>query len=335
VVQLSKVKAGIKSLEFSSNFRAMNTDIELVVYVRARREQLKPTHQRFRQLSGQLQLLFSQAESCLSRFRENSELSRLNRQGYLEAASPLLYQTVKAALEMVEFTGGIFDPAILDALEAAGYDRSFELISQGQPGLNRHSYNLPYRPRLAKAKLDCALRAIELPAGLRLDLGGIAKGMTVDRAAAFLRQSGYHNFMISAGGDMFLSGHPGPPEQDWTVEVLDPLTLEGHLAVLKARNQAVATSAITKRRWQIGQQVRHHLIDPTTGQPVNNGLAAVTVIAPTTQLADVLAKTALILGPEAGRAFITQQRGCAGLFVTLDRQLIPSSTSLAITECIS
>ena len=332
---MSKVKDSIKTLEYSSNFRAMNTEIELLVYVRARNEQVKHTQARFRQVSGQLQLIFSQAENCLSRFRENSELSRLNRQGQLVKASPLLYQTVQAALDMVDLTNGIFDPTILDALEAAGYDRSFELISQGQPGLNSRSYKLSLQPQPVKAKLDFASRSIELAPGLRLDLGGIAKGITVDRAAAFLRQAGFRNFMISAGGDMYLSGQPDTGEQEWMVDILNPITLEGHLAALAVRNQAVATSAITKRRWQVGHQIRHHLIDPRTGQPVDNGLAAVTVTAPSTQLADVLAKTALILGLEEGRAFIARQKDCAGLFVTLDRRLIPSSASLAITEYIA
>jgi thiamine biosynthesis lipoprotein len=332
--KLSKVKDNTKTLAFSSNFRAMNTEVELLVYVHTRPEQVKLAQERFRQVSGQLQLLFAQAEQCLSRFREDSELARLNRQGQLEQASPLLYQTVKAALEMAEFTNGIFDPTILDALEEAGYDRSFELISQSQLGLS-HSYKPSFQPQPARARLEAASRAIELPPGRRLDLGGIAKGLTVDRAAAFLRQAGYHNFMISAGGDMFLSGSPGRAAPDWTVDILDPLTLEGHLAALTVRNRAVTTSAITKRRWQIGQQIRHHLIDPRTSQPVDNGLAAVTAVAPTTQLADVLAKTALILGLEKGRAFIEQQKECAGIFITLDRQLIPSSAALAITEYVS
>jgi thiamine biosynthesis lipoprotein len=329
---LSKVKANIKTLEFASNFRAMNTNVELLVYVRASHAQRKLFQARFEQVSRQLQFLFSEAEACLSRFRQDSELSCLNRQGQLAQASPLLYHTVRAALEMVELTSGIFDPAILEALETAGYDRSFELISQGQSGLYSPSYGLPFYSRPDKVALNFAARSLKLSPGVRLDLGGIAKGITVDRAADLLRQSGFHNFMISAGGDMFLEGHPGEGKRKWTVEVLDPVTLEGNLAALSVRDQAVATSAITRRRWQVGGQVRHHLIDPRTGQPVDNGLAAVTVVAPTTQLADVLAKTALILGLEEGRIFMERQENCAALFITLERQLISSSSSLAITE---
>jgi thiamine biosynthesis lipoprotein len=106
------------------------------------------------------------------------------------------------------------------------------------------------------------------------------------------------------------------------VDVTNPLKPDNDLTELTAKNCAVATSSVTKRRWQQGGQTRNHLIDPRTGKPVNNELAAVTVIAPTTRLADVLAKTALILGPNEGKAFIRRQPGCSAIFVTMNAEII-------------
>lgn len=322
-------KITAKFREFASTFQAMNTDVELLVYARAGQAPRRLLQQRFELVTSRIRCLFSEAETCLSRFREDSELSRLNRYGSITNASNLLFSSVDTALTMADFSGGIFDPTILVALENAGYKYSFEMLGQA-PALVTSRIAYPTFKDYQGVKLDPVQKAISLPAATQLDLGGIAKGRTVDQASALLRKVGFHNFMLSAGGDMFLSGYCANGTQQWSVDVLNPLTLKGNLATLILGNQAVATSAITKRRWQMGAQLYNHLIDPRTGQSVNNNLAAVTVVAPTTQIADVLAKTALILGLEEGRSFLAQQIGCFGFFVTLDGQFIPAS-SLAAT----
>lgn len=326
LTKLNKIPA--KFQEFAATFPAMNTDVELLIYTRVRQGQKKLAQERFNLVLGRIQLLFSEVETSLSRFREDSELSRLNRQGHITNASHLLFSSVRAALTMADYCDGIFDPTILAALENAGYNRSFELLGQA-PALLTGKISYSVFKGYQGVKLDPVLKAISLPYATRLDLGGIAKGMSVDLASELLRKAGFHNFMLSAGGDMVVSGYCANGTQhlkEWEVGVLNPLTLSGNLASLTLSNQAVATSAITKRRWQMGRQLYNHLIDPRSGQPVDNGLAAVTVVAPTAQLADVLAKTALILGLEEGRVFLRQQKGCFGFFVTLDGQFIPSSS---------
>jgi thiamine biosynthesis lipoprotein len=309
----------IEQAEYSLNFRAMNTEIEMIIYGK---DDTEETRHKLEQAGGQVSLLFSQTEERLSRFRPESELSRLNQTGHLTEASPLLFESIQAALEMAALTGGIFDPTILENLEQAGYDRSFELLV-AQTYSRVATFPLwPMDKRYLDIKLEVSNQSITLPAGVRVDLGGIGKGMTVDRASRLLEEMGFEDFVVSAGGDMFVSGHPPLAPEGWTVAVTNPLNSESTLTEIMAQNQAVATSSVIKRRWQQGGQIRHHLIDPRTGKPVVNNLAAVTVCAPTTRLADVLAKTALILGPTEGKAFIQKQPECSAIFVTMNQEII-------------
>ncbi|NWJ94449.1 MAG: FAD:protein FMN transferase [Chloroflexi bacterium] len=280
--------------EAALNFRAMNTTIELLIYA--------PTDkvEEVKSAGHQIKTLFVESEATLSRFRPESELSKLNRQGYLENSSALLYENVAAAWQMRDLTSGIFDPTILDALEAAGYDRSFELLKGGLPQLfTFRQTSRPdawYNSAQAWIKLDPLSRSIQLAPGLRLDLGGIAKGSTATRAVELLRHFPFSSFMLNAGGDMYLHSSPPQNSQGWRVDIAnEALGATGDITSFLVINKAVATSSTTGRQWRLGGQSRHHLIDPRTRQPTNNGLAAATVVAETVQMADVMAKTALIL----------------------------------------
>jgi thiamine biosynthesis lipoprotein len=216
---------------------------------------------------------------------------------------------------------------------AAGYSRSFDLIGQGESQLSAAArYTLPIIKGYQGIKLNPILKSILLPVNTQVDLGGIAKGMTVDRAARLLKKDGYSNFMVSAGGDMYLSGNHNGTSSGWKVNVLNPISMEGNIAQVQVSNQAVATSAVTRRRWMINKEMKNHLIDPRSGDSVNNRLAAVTVVAPTTRLADVLAKTALILGLNEGQEFIEGQSGCSALFITKELELIPGKGFPIIKE---
>ncbi|HEX5503654.1 MAG TPA: FAD:protein FMN transferase, partial [Thermomicrobiales bacterium] len=266
--------------------------------------------------------LFARVEAALSRFRPASELSRLNRAaGRPFRASPLLFAVVSAALAAARETGGLFDPTVLGALVAAGYDRSFELLAAGPDGPPPAA---PPRPRCdwRDVALDERAGTIALPAGCGLDLGGIGKGWAVDRAVDRLRPRG--NFVIDAGGDLYAAGAQagGAP---WTVGVADPHVPARDLLVLTPRDRAVATSTTARRRWKRGGVERHHLIDPRTGAPATSGVVSATVVAESVARAEVLAKVALLLGPRAGRAFLDRQAGVPGILVHADGRVDLSS----------
>jgi thiamine biosynthesis lipoprotein len=152
---------------------------------------------------------------------------------------------------------------------------------------------------------------VRLPAGARLDLGGIGKGWAADRAAGLLQPLGPG--MVGAGGDIRAWGdQPGAqPGLGWLVAVDAPRQPGHDLAWLRVRAGAVATSTVLARRWAGG----HHLMDPRTARPAATDLLSVTALAPTVVQAEVAAKVALILGREAGLEWLLAQPGVEAVLV--------------------
>jgi FAD:protein FMN transferase len=236
------------------------------------------------------------AEKRFTRFSEDSELSRLNRAaGSWFEASADLYEVVSLSLRLYDQTGGLFDPGVLDALEEAGYNRTIQELRQYGAPEAVQVITQPRTARFGSLRLDPLHKRVHLPEGLRIDLGGIAKGWIAGRAASLLSRWS-KACAVDAGGDVFLHGLP-QGESCWRVSLEDPCNPTRTLAMLKLPPGAVATSAITKRRWQQNGKERHHLIDPRTRQPAQTVWQSVTAIAPTAPEAEVYAKALLIGGP--------------------------------------
>ena len=146
-------------------------------------------------------------EALLSRFQPDTELARLNREGRVRAG-PELLELVRLALKARRRTGGRFDPTVLPALVAAGYDRSFESISQRARSATQTV------PRCGgRVRIDDATRVIEVDAGVQLDLGGIAKGWTADRLCRMLDL--HAPALVSLGGDIAASRPPATGSGPW------------------------------------------------------------------------------------------------------------------------
>ncbi len=239
------------------------------------------------------QKFIEESEKRFTRFSETSELSRLNRSaGEWFQASQDMYEVISLALRLHRQTEGLFDPAILNALELAGYDRSMDEIrmygSAASPVLVR-----PKLYRFGEIRLDPERCRVFVPQGMRIDLGGLAKGWIAERAALVLGEWA-NPCAVDAGGDGFMIGLP--PEGFWRVSLEDPLEPTRGLAVLNLPPGGVATSTIAKRRWKQGDKERHHLIDPRTQQPAETEWLSMTVIAPHVAEAEVYAKSLLIGG---------------------------------------
>ena len=206
---------------------------------------------------------FAQTEARLSRFRPDSELSRLNRAaGKPFAASPVLFDLVAEALAWRDRTGGIFDPAVLNALIASGYDRTFAAIKaeDGSTGESDASVSADARAGFAGAPQGARVdssgivlgpgRQILLPEGVGIDLGGIAKGWTIQQAAHRLGMWG--PCLVDAGGDIACVGKP--PGEPWVVTVADPRVEDEYadedIAVVSLSNAAIATSSRIYRSWR-------------------------------------------------------------------------------------
>ena len=254
--------------------------------------------------------LFAEWEAALSRFRSDSDLSRLNaRAGDWVQVSPLLFTVTATALEAAQATNGIFDPTLLRQLVSLGYDRTFTARPPIAPSLSEM-----IRPGggWRGIQLDRGERRIFLPVGVALDFGGIAKGMAADAAVGRLREMGVASGCVNAGGDLATFGTP-PDGDGW------PIGVQGIHAtrMITLRRGALATSGIANRQWRQGAFVRKHILDPRTGMPAETGLWSVTVAAARCAQAEASAKAAFILGPREGARFL-DERKLAGLFAHED-----------------
>lgn len=238
--------------------------------------------------------LVAKREAQFTRFQEMSELSALNRaSGTWFNVSPELFDVLQQAYALHLETQGLFDPAILASLENAGYNTSMdELRRRGASANAVVPTTIPAGFRALS--FHASQQAVWLPAGTRIDLGGIAKGWIVEEAAHVLSEY-TRACAVNAGGDMFAIGAP-ETETAWEIEVEDPRDSAQTIALLSVPPGAVATSSITKRKWKQGAQERHHLIDPRTGLPASTDWLSVTVIAPHATAAEVFAKALLIAG---------------------------------------
>ena len=256
-------------------------------------------------------------EATLSRFRPDSELSRLNASPERDVpVSAALWECLTNALASAARTDGVYDPTILNALEAAGYDRPFvELDPTNGP--------IPAPPTRGRGwrsvELDARTRTVRLPAGVRVDLGGVGKSWIAERAAEWLGPFG--PCLVDAGGDIAVRGVP-PGEKGWLVGLADPRSPDDDLAWLTIADCGVATSGVEYRRWSRRGVTRHHVIDPRTGAPASTDLLSVTVIAPRADDANVHALVALIEGAVAGHEYLDQQPHAEGLLVRADGSML-------------
>lgn len=230
----------------------------------------------------------SRMHDRLTRFSPDSELSRFNSSaGAWVAVSPELEALLVVAMEAHEESGGLVHAGILPALLAAGYTRD---LAAGPTARTAERVLAPPLPEML------ALRPGEarLVAGSAIDLGGLAKGWLADRAVERIGP----NALANLAGDLRAAG-VGPGAWDQSEGPGWPVGFGGTTVLL--RDGGAATSGTTGRQWGAGL---HHLIDPRTGSPAMSDLIEVSVLASTATKAEVLAKTALLLGATAGAAFL-------------------------------
>ena len=281
-----------------------------------------------------LRATFEVAEVAMSRFSEDSELTRLNRRSPL--ASPIsrpLERALSAAHRANRVTGGRFDPRIIDALERIGYT-GVPQGSTARAGMAGADEQGP-EPILARRG-----RTGEVSLPRPLDLGGIGKGLALRWAATALDSSlvgaeepaiGY---LVDAGGDIVGRGSPGGSEP-WLVAIEDPAGGPDPVAVVTVRDGgAIATSSIRRLRWERDGRTVHHLIDPRTSEPGGDGLASVTVAGPDPAWAEVWSKALFLEGAD-GIAGTARACGFAAWWVTTDGHLEMTPAGRARTAWVA
>jgi FAD:protein FMN transferase len=274
----------------------------------------------------------------MSHYQPDSELSCFNRAPAKTPfkVSPEFARVLRQALELNRRSDGAFDPTIGPVISLWGF------------GAQTDVHVVPPDARLREARKQTGCQHLsmnpehelvkDIPE-LQLNLSAIAKGFGVDEMAAVLRRHGLTNFYVSISGEVFTSGR-NPKGGKWQVGISAPILHwvpgDPTVAVLSVSGQAISTSGdyqkffidANGRRWS-------HIFDPKNGHPVQNSLGSVTVVAGNCTLADGLATTLYVLGPEAGPRFIETWTNAAALFVVRESEgkfrPMPSSRFAGLT----
>ena len=232
-----------------------------------------------------------------SRFLDDSEVSRLNNApGQALVVSP---ETIRMLIEMSwghSRTNGAFDPTLLPALLAEGYTSS--LVT---PGLDTH---IPVSSQ-AKGDLSAVVirnSEVSLPPGTTLDSGGVGKGLAADMAVEMAMSAGALGALVEVGGDLRVEGL-SPRSDSWRLAIESPLDASHRLSTVELSHHGLATSTVTKRRFEVEGRETHHIIDPTTLRSANSDTIQASVIAPTAAQAEMWTKVAFVHGSQRLLAF--------------------------------
>jgi thiamine biosynthesis lipoprotein len=310
----------------SARWRALGTTAELVVTDRAALAEARAAVERE----------VDAIDRACSRFRDDSELTLVNAlagAGEAVEVSRTFAHAVAVALRAARATDGLVDPTLGADLRRAGYDRDFSLIVRtgtvasapdaGAGGRARAGRSRPRRPsRLRLRPVSGAWRGVEVdelfgtvrvPRGVALDLGATAKALAADEAARAAHRVTGAGVLVSLGGDVAVAGEP--PEGGWVVRVADdhaaPARPDRGASVGGARRASeqlillhgggLATSGTTVRRWRVGAELRHHLLDPATGAPAETPWRTVSVAAGSCVDANAASTAAIVRGADAPR----------------------------------
>jgi FAD:protein FMN transferase len=291
-----------------TTFRSMGSDIRLIVEAPLMRELPAPAEAVVRERA-----YIEDFARRLSRFRPESELSAFNADRLREVpTSPLLRTAVAAGVWAAERSGGLVDPTLVGELEAAGYESSQD-GSTPAPLAAALVAGPPLRParphpeaRWRQIDIDHEHGTIRRPPGVRIDTGGVGKGLAADAVAHRLR--GYTRYIVDCGGDIAVGGVGGQLEP-FAIEVEHPLSGEC-VHTLHVMRGGVATSGLNVRIWKRSDGTfAHHLLDPSTGEPVWSGLIGATALAPTVLEAETLSKLAMLTGAEGARSVLAEHGG--------------------------
>ena len=247
--------------------------------------------------------LVSEVSEGLTRFDPSSELSRINADPRSTVeVSPLMTRFVEAAVGAAGTTGGLVDPTLLPELESAGYSHSMAGRNENgwNPGTGPDGTDHAGQPKRAPVgrwttlSVDPDRGLLTRGPGVRLDAGGLGKGLAADLVAELMEDSEVEAWSVDCLGDVRIGGTAGEIRQ---VTIGSPFPGKDPIEDLDIRKAGIATSGTTKRAWTNDDGTNaHHLIDPRTGLPTKSNLAQVTALAPTAVEAETRAKAALLSG---------------------------------------
>jgi len=286
-----------------ARFRVMGTDAHVIVVGAPG-------------LLGGAQARLDELEARWSRFRETSELTRLNAaDGAPVVVSRDTFALLVLARDAWHSTGGAFDPTVLRALESAGYDRDFATVERASPLAPGDA--LP-APGCDGIELDRMVGSVRMPRDTTIDLGGIGKGYAADLVCQELMDAGASGACVNLGGDLRVEGLP-PAGDAWVIAVEAEGEHRGRsAAVIQLGAGAVATTSRARRVWRRGNTACHHIIDPRTGRSADTPWVSATVIAGEAVHAEPFAKAAFLAPSVDAAGALLRRDNLSGLLFDAD-----------------
>lgn len=250
-------------------------------------------------------------DAQMSNYRPQSELSEINRQAAKHAVivEPRLFGLIRDSLRLSDETGGAFDVTVGPLLKAWGFFRGQGRVPSGSE-LAEVMKSVGYR----HAKLDPERREIRFDSpGVELDLGAIAKGYALDRAAEILRANDITRTLVSCGTSSFEALDSPPGERGWKISIRDPYDKRKAADVVLLRNFSLSVSGNYEKFFTLDGKTYSHIFDPITGRPVENMLSTA-VLAPLGETTDALSTSFYVLGAQRSRALLEHHSNVAVIF---------------------
>lgn len=262
-------------------------------------------------------------EQLVSTGIDSSEVSQINKNGKGSVSETTGY-LIKRSKEIYDSTNGVFDITIYPIMQAWGFPTE--------------NYCVPGKKELKKLRglmgadhvlYDEKKQEVTLnKEGMKIDLGGIAKGYTSSKVMDIFKENGISSAVISLGGNVqTLNGKPDG--SDWRVAVENPADTGSYIGVLSIKDKAVITSGGYERYFKQDGKTYHHIIDPANGYPANNGLTSVTIVSDDGTLADGLSTSLFIMGPEKAQKYWKEHSD------EFDTILVKDDGSILVSEGIA
>ncbi|OUS68320.1 thiamine biosynthesis protein ApbE [Paenibacillus sp. MY03] len=259
----------------------------------------------------------------MNRQREDSELAEVNAEGGKSAVkvSEETMEVIQAAMVYAHLSEGKFNPAIGPLVDLWRIGNEGASVPE-QKLLNEKLELIDFKDVV----IDEANRTVRLNrAGMALDLGGIAKGYAADVIADYLKSEGFNSAIIDLGGNIMALGNK-PNGSQWNIGIQEPDEQRGQqVGSIKVSNQTVVTSGVYERFFKKDGRLYHHILDTSTGFPVQNGLLSVTLVTNLSIDADALSTTAFAMGAEEGKTFIESLEDAEAIFITENKDIIVTS----------
>jgi len=280
-------------------------------------------------LKKEIDEILVQVNNQMSTYIENSEISRFN---ISSANTPIkvsesFINVLSLANQITAESGGAFDATVMPAVNLWGFGREGR---RDDSPLNSEVAKLKNYVGMDKVTID-GTTISKSHSKTELDFSAIAKGFGVDLVADFIRQKGYSNYMVEIGGEVVVKGL-NAKESPWRIGIdrpdIEPSVDRNFQAILEIKDVAVATSGDYRNYFISGDSLYSHTIDPLTCKPIVNGVASVTVIAPTCALADAMATAIMVMGEARGLEWVESKAGIETMIIVRqnDRFRISSSS---------